>query len=236
MWGSHIRLGGAAGTNLESSQCPSGGSGGTTNCFAAYLALWLTSGSTAYLEGTWVWLADHDLDGNGESQLQIYSGRGILSQSAGPVWMIGTASEHHTLYQYSLVNAQNHYMGLIQTETPYYQPNPAVPSPFSVNPTYQDPTVFPGGSAWSLHVTTSSNIIVMGGGFYSFFQSFGQGCLTTENCQSQIVNVDSTSSINLYSISTVATTFQVSVNNNGIVNQASNLNGFASTVTSWSPS
>lgn len=67
-------------------------------------------------------------------------------------------------------------------------------------------------------------------------QSFGQGCLTSENCQSQIVNVDSTSSINLYSISTVATTFQVSVNNNGIVNQASNLNGFASTVTSWSQS
>jgi hypothetical protein len=68
-------------------------------------------------QGTWVWLADHDLDGNGATQISLYSGRGILSESAGPVWLIGTGSEHHTLYQYSLVGAQNHYMGLIQTET-----------------------------------------------------------------------------------------------------------------------
>ena len=26
-------------------------------------------------------------------------------------------AEHHTLYQYSLIDAQDHYMGLIQTET-----------------------------------------------------------------------------------------------------------------------
>lgn len=44
------RLGGAAGTNLQTSQCPNSGSGGTTNCFAAFLALHLTSQSTAYLE------------------------------------------------------------------------------------------------------------------------------------------------------------------------------------------
>lgn len=44
------RLGGVAGSNLQTSQCPSSGSGGTTNCFAAFLALHLTSRSTAYLE------------------------------------------------------------------------------------------------------------------------------------------------------------------------------------------
>ena len=37
-----------------------------------------------------MWLADHDLDGDGSTQVQIYSGRGILSESAGPVWLIGT--------------------------------------------------------------------------------------------------------------------------------------------------
>jgi len=37
-----------------------------------------------------VWLADHDLDGRGETSLTVYSGRGILSRSTGPVWMIGT--------------------------------------------------------------------------------------------------------------------------------------------------
>lgn len=38
----------------------------------------------------WVWLADHTLDEDGASQLTIFSGRGILSESQGPVWMIGT--------------------------------------------------------------------------------------------------------------------------------------------------
>ena len=41
-------------------------------------------------KGTWVWLADHDLDGDESSKITIYAGRGILSESVGPVWMIGT--------------------------------------------------------------------------------------------------------------------------------------------------
>ncbi|KAF5373036.1 hypothetical protein D9758_001646 [Tetrapyrgos nigripes] len=172
MWDSHIRLGGAAGTNLETNCPTSQANNPSPNCFAAFLALHLTSGSTAYLEGTWVWLADHDLDGNGSSQISLYSGRGILSESAGPVWMIGTASEHHTLYQYNLVNAASHYMGLIQTETAYYQPAPNAPAPFSVNSAFHDPTTFVGGSGWALRVATSTDIIVFGAGLYSFFQHY----------------------------------------------------------------
>jgi hypothetical protein len=50
-----------------------------------------------------------------------------------------------------------------------------------------------------------------------------------------MANVDTASTgINIYSLSTVATTYQVSVNGAGIVNQAGNVNGLASTVTSWS--
>ncbi|KAF8163174.1 exo-beta-1,3-glucanase [Crassisporium funariophilum] len=238
MWDSHIRLGGAAGTNLETAQCPQSGSGGTANCFAAFLGLHLTASSTAYLEGTWVWLADHDLDGDGSSRVTIFSGRGILSESAGPVWMIGTGTltaEHHVLYQYSLVNAKNHYMGLIQTETPYFQPNPAPPAPFTVNSAFHDPTFGTGfTSAWALQVQTSTDIIIFGAGLYSFFNNFDQTCLTPANCQAQILNIDSTSSITIYSLSTVATTFQLSINRNGIINQSGNVDGFASTVTAWS--
>jgi glucan 1,3-beta-glucosidase len=237
MWDSHIRLGGAAGTNLEASNCPSSGSGGTANCMAAYAGLHLTSTSSAYLEGTWVWLADHDLDTSAQSQISIYSGRGILSESAGPVWMIGTASEHHTLYQYSLVNAASHYLGLIQTETPYYQPSPAPPAPFTVSTTFKDPATWTGvTAAWALRVTTSTDIIVFGAGHYSFFQNYAQTCLTPENCQSQIINVDTTSSVHIYSLSTVGSTWQLSVNQAGVINQNSNPNGFAATVTSWSQS
>ncbi|KAJ3560072.1 hypothetical protein NP233_g11075 [Leucocoprinus birnbaumii] len=231
MWDSHIRLGGAAGTNLQDNQCPSSGAGGTTNCFAAFLALHLTTQSTAYLEGTWVWLADHDLDGN--SQISIFSGRGILSESAGPVWMIGTA-EHHVLYQYSLVNAKNHWMGLIQTETPYFQPNPAPPAPFTVNSAFHDPSFNGITASWALKVASSTDIIVFGAGLYSFFQNYGQACIAPATCQNQLVDLDSSSTVTIYSLSTVATTFQVSVNEVGIVNQAGNINGFASTVTAWS--
>jgi hypothetical protein len=237
MWDSHIRLGGAAGTNLEGSNCPSSGSGGTANCMAAFLGLHLTSASTAYLEGTWVWLADHELDQAGQGQVSLFSGRGILSESAGPVWMIGTASEHHVMYQYNLVNAQSHYLGLIQTETPYYQPAPAPPAPFTVNAAFNDPSNWSGISqAWGLRVTTSTNILVFGAGLYSFFSNYGQACLTPENCQAQIVNVDTTSSVHIYSLSTVGTTFQLSVNQAGVINQSANPNGFAATVTSWSQS
>ncbi|KAJ7777561.1 exo-beta-1,3-glucanase [Mycena maculata] len=235
MWDSHIRLGGAAGTNLLAANCPSSGSGGTTNCLAAYAGLHLTATSTAYLEGTWVWLADHELDASGSAQISIYSGRGILSESAGPVWMIGTAAEHHVLYQYNLVNAQNHYLGLIQTETPYYQPAPVPPAPFAVSTTFKDPSSWTGiSAAWGLRVTTSTNILVFGAGLYSFYSNYNQACLTPESCQSQMVSVDTTSSVHIYSLATVGTTFQLSVNQVGVINQSSNPNGFAATVTSWS--
>ncbi|KAG6888038.1 hypothetical protein C0995_010954 [Termitomyces sp. Mi166 len=251
-WDTHIRLGGAAGTNLEMEQCPSSGAGGVDGCHAAFLALHIKPTATAYLEGLWAWLADHDLDGDGRSQVSIYSGRGILSESAGPVWMVGTGSEHHTLYQYSLVNARNHYMGLIQTESPYYQPSPAAPAPFSLNRAWKDPS-FPGDllSAWALHVVSSTNIIVFGAGLYSFFsvsylfdldththrhlgQNYKQDCLSTYTCQSQIVNIDAGSDVAVYSLSTVGTTYQVSVDGRGVVGQSGNRNGFASTVTAWS--
>ena len=49
-------------------------------------------------QGAWVWLADHDLDSGGSQQTTIFSGRGILSESAGPVWLIGTGCKSFTVY------------------------------------------------------------------------------------------------------------------------------------------
>ncbi|KAG6810587.1 hypothetical protein H0H92_011221 [Tricholoma furcatifolium] len=205
-WDTHIRIGGALGTNLQTEQCPTSATGAKDNCYAAFLALHITSGSTAYLEGLWAWAADHDLDGGMEDQISIYSARGILSESAGPVWMIGTASQ------------------------PYYQPSPAAPAPFAISAALKDPT-FPADvtSAWAFSVASSKNIIVFGAGLYSFFI-----CLTTSTCQTQTLNVDSASDVALFSVSTVGTTWQVSVNGQGVVNEALNSNGFAETVTVWS--
>ena len=119
-----------------------------------------------------------------QGQISLFSGRGIVSESQGPQWWIGTGSEHHALVQYSLVGAKNHYLGLIQTETvsdqlparcpisltsppqPYYQPSPAAPAPFSYNAAYKDPQTSQT-SAWGLWVQSSQNILVFGAGLYS---------------------------------------------------------------------
>ncbi|KAG0696777.1 glycoside hydrolase family 55 protein [Suillus ampliporus] len=223
MWDSHIRL---------SSQCPSGSV--NTACQAAFLGIHLTSGSSAYLEGTWVWTADHDLDTPGSSQISVFTGRGILSESNGPVWLIGT-SEHAALYQYSLVNAQNHYIGFAQTETPYYQPSPAAPAPYSTSSSYNDPAFSSSiDMAWGMHIQSSSNIIIFGAGFYSFFQNYSQDCLNTNTCQAQIFSVDSASSVTAYSVSTIGTTYQLSVSQNGVIHSSDNADGFQETFTVWS--
>ncbi|RPD66327.1 exo-beta-1,3-glucanase [Lentinus tigrinus ALCF2SS1-7] len=232
MWDTHIRLGGAAGTNLLASNCPSGSQ--NTDCSAAFLALHLTPQSNAYIEGAWVWLADHDLDSGGSRQTTIFSGRGILSESAGPVWLIGTGSEHHTLYQYNIANAANHYMGLIQTETPYYQPVPAPPAPFSSSSAYNDPTFSSSQtSAWAVTISNSKDIIIFGAGLYSFFSNYGQTCLDSSSCQSQIFNIDSESTVSVYALSTVGVTYMLSVEEQGVIPASANANGFASTATSW---
>lgn len=164
-WDTHVRLGGTAGTALTDAECLKLTDTGS-RCFAAFLGFHLTHKASAYLEGLWVWLADHALDGN-HQQISIYSGRGLLSESQGPVWLIGTGSEHHVLYQYSFVNAANHYGGLMQTETPYFQPVPAPPAPFVSEPAFNDPTFDDIVASWALWVQNSQGILVYGMFFLS---------------------------------------------------------------------
>lgn len=64
-------------------------------------------------------------------------------------------------------------------------------------------------------------------------QSYSTGCQSSQNCQQQIVNLDSSSSISIYSMNTVDTTWQLSVNAQGVINEAKNPNGFSNTVTAW---
>ncbi|KAF8584104.1 glycoside hydrolase family 55 protein [Ramaria rubella] len=232
-WDTHVRLGASYGSHLGSAECRKQRDSGE-RCFAAFLAFHLTASSTAYLEGLWVWLGDHDLDGDHE-QITVYSGRGILSQSAGPVWLVGTGSEHHVLYQYNLVGARDHYIGLMQTETPYYQPSPSPPQPFRVEPRWRDPELHSQRAAWGLAVRDSSNILIYGAGLYSFFQDYAQTCIGSTSCQEQILTIDRASTINIFSLSTVGTKYQLSIEGRGLIAASKNGNGFASTVTSWRP-
>ncbi|KAI9566967.1 glycoside hydrolase family 55 protein, partial [Boletus coccyginus] len=232
MWDTYFRLGGVAGTKLQYAECPAGNL--SPECQAAFIGLHLTQGSSAYLEGTWIWTADHDLDDPEGRQISIFCGRGILSQSFGPVWMIGTA-EHCSLYQYNLHAAQNHWVSLAQTETPYYQPVPPAPQPYPINPYYYDP-VYNSSSpmAWGMYVQKSWDITLFGAGFYSFFQNYTQDCLANYTCQNGIFHIDEESTIMLYSISTIGTTYQLTIGERDVINEEHNRDGFQETFTAWS--
>ncbi|KAH7104876.1 glucan 1,3-beta-glucosidase [Auriculariales sp. MPI-PUGE-AT-0066] len=234
MWDTFIRLGGAKGTNLDSGNCLKLTHTDKPECFAAFMGLHITQEASAYIEGLWVWLADHDIDQNNSTQITLFSGRGIYSESAGPVWLIGTGSEHHVLYQYNLVGAEDHFLSLIQTESPYFQPAPAAPAPFTPKCELDDPTEYPDGWAWALRVHDSENILVYGAGQYSFFNNYEQDCIPTRNCQKRIVDIASDSkNIQIFSLSTVATDFMLAVDNNGIIKQEDNTYGFQSTAAKW---
>ena len=70
---------------------------------------------------------------------------------------------------------------------------------------------------------------------FLILQNYTQTCLANETCQDQIVNIDVKSSISIYSLSTVGTTYQLSVDGKGVIEQSKDVNGFASTATVWTP-
>ena len=127
MWDVHARIGGFTGSGLQVGQCPKTPTVPTpptpvnSQCIAAYLTMHVTQSATGlYLENVWLWTADHDLDDPNSTQITVYTGRGLLIESTdGNLWLVGTAVEHHALYQYQLSNTQSVFMGQIQTETPY---------------------------------------------------------------------------------------------------------------------
>ena len=127
--------------------------------------------------------------------------------------MWASAVEHSTLYQYQFANTQNVYMGFIQSETPYYQPNPSAPTPWTPNTSLNDPTWSCSGTcamAWGLRILDSSNLLVYGAGLYSFFNNYDVTCSFAPNsgaarCQQQIATLDgSYSSLSFYGFSTVS--------------------------------
>jgi glucan 1,3-beta-glucosidase len=85
MWDVHTRIGGFAGSDLQAAQCPTS----NTNCLAAYMSMHVTTGASGvYLENVWLWTADHDIDSSDNTQISIFTGRGLLIESTnGPVWL-----------------------------------------------------------------------------------------------------------------------------------------------------
>jgi glucan 1,3-beta-glucosidase len=235
VWDTHFRIGGSAGTQLQSDQCsktPQETTAPNPACIGAHTLFSTTPTASVYLENTWFWVADHELDRADHTQVNIYNGRGVSLESTNAVWLYGTSSEHSVLYQYQLNKAQNVYMSVIQSESPYFQANPAAPAPFKVQAA--DPQ-FNGAAngankAWGLRVVDSSNVLVYGAGLYSFFENYGQTCVPTQNCQDGMVSIEGTTqNLSLYGLSTKAAVNMVSTT--GYIVGASNSTGVSRAVT-----
>jgi hypothetical protein len=236
----HFRIGGSAGTKLQSSTCKKTPAVTTTaneECYGAFLLMHVTAKASAYFENVWFWVADHELDQSDHSQINIYNGRGILIESTAGCWLWGTASEHSTLYNYQLTKASNVFMGFIQTETAYFQGNPDANSPFKPNTAYSDPdfgTSCTGGSdtcarTWGVRAVDSSDIFIYGAGLYSFFNNYGQTCVGNNNCQDNMVSLES-STVHFYGLSTKASVNMVTVDGTSAALDADNRNNFCASI------
>lgn len=242
LWDVHARVGGFAGSDLQSDKCfktPNSTTSVNPACEGAFLLLHITkSASNVYVENAWFWIADHELDRQDHGQINVYNGRGVLIESAhGPTWLYGTSSEHSQLYNYQVSGASNVYMSLIQTETPYMQSNPtAVSGGFAPLPNWADPafaycTTDACKKSWGLRVYDSTDVLIYGAGLYSFFDNYQQTCLVTESCQENMVSVECSEQITIWGLSTKASTSMVSTDKNKVlVKQEENRSTFCSTL------
>jgi glucan 1,3-beta-glucosidase len=86
LWDVHTRIGGFDGSNLQESQCPVSASPNAA-CEAAYMSIHITSAAqNAYLENCWFWTADHNIDSAANTQISVYTGRGMLVEATN-VWL-----------------------------------------------------------------------------------------------------------------------------------------------------
>ncbi|KAF4976749.1 hypothetical protein FZEAL_6628 [Fusarium zealandicum] len=242
----HFRVGGSAGTKLQSDTCkktPKVKTEPNPECVGAFMLVHVTSEASIYMENTWLWVADHELDLADHSQINLYNGRGILIESTKGAWLWGTASEHNVLYNYQLKNAANVYMSLIQTETAYMQGNPDATVPFTANAKFFDPDFSAScngdskkcARTWGVRAVDSKDIFIFGGGLYSFFDNYAQECVPLNNCQDNMVSIES-SQVHLYGVSTKASINMVSVDGKSVILDSDNRNTFCAAIALFSSS
>jgi glucan 1,3-beta-glucosidase len=228
-WNCHFRIGGADGSKVQTN-C----GGSAANCKAAFGLIHLTQNSSSYIEDMWGWTADHDLDaGHGQT---ISTGRGCLVESTAGTWLVGTAFEHNTLYQYNFNKAKNVYTGMQQCESPYWQGpgNVLDPSPWTPVSSIGDPNFSNCGSgdgqcrmAWYQIINGCSDLFLYSGGFWTFFNNH-QGCST---CQTNAMDIEQSNHVFIYGLNTRANVNLVIGDNGNLkVAQSNNPGGWGGVV------
>ncbi|KAA8569809.1 hypothetical protein EYC84_002152 [Monilinia fructicola] len=243
LWDVHTRIGGFAGSDLQVDKCPTtpNSTDIVLECRAAFMSIHISKhASGIYLENNWFWVADHDIEDTTLSQVSIYAGRGLYCESKiGAIWLIGTAVEHHTFYQYQFDSTRDIFAGQIQTETAYYQPNPNAIHPFPALSKWNDPDFVTtcGNSTegncaegWGLRIIDSECVFVYGAGMYSFFSNYNTSCSAQGNgeaCQARIFSLEgNNNNIGVYNLNTVGVTSLITIDGRDIANYTDNIAGF----------
>ena len=233
LWDCHVRIGGATGTDLTPAECPPSTTGIDAGCSAASLMMHITSGASGYFENMWLWGADHMLDDpdttdphNEMVQCSIYVARGFLIESTHATWLYATASEHAVFYQYNFHGASDIFAGMLQTESPYFQPTPKPPAPFTsaVGVFKSDPDYtcaagdFSGcDESWAVIITESGNIFIAGAGIYSWFSTYSQTCIDTQKCQKALMLLNSNfANVRIQNLITIGAEYMAVMDGKGI--------------------
>ncbi|KAF9885299.1 hypothetical protein FE257_013016 [Aspergillus nanangensis] len=251
MWEVHVRLGGFEGSMQTTAECAKTPEMETTadnvkqDCIAAYMLMHVTAGaSNLYMENCWLWVSDHDMDVQTEAdggQITLYSGRGLnIESTKGNIWLSGTSVEHNVLYEYQFISTKNIYMGQIQTESAYYQPNPSAMIPFTVNKDLHDPDFSNcDGSkgncevGWGLRVVDSTDLHVYGAGLYSFFDNYDAVCSKyggEQNCQEAIFSIEGESSITVYNLNVLGSTSMIDQDGKSLASHKDNQGVFTNNI------
>ncbi|KUJ14004.1 pectin lyase-like protein [Mollisia scopiformis] len=222
LWDCHARIGGATGTQLTPAECPAVTSGVDSDCSAASLMMYLTSTGSGYFENMWLWGSDHMIDdpdltdaNNTMVQNTIYVARGFLIESTKATWLYATASEHSVFYQYNFNGAANIFAGMLQTESPYFQPSPMPPAPLHK----RSGNEFNGcDESWSVIMTKCENIFIAGAGLYSWFSSYAQTCIDTQLCQKTLIRLDSNyANVRFQNLITIGAKYMAVMDGDGIL-------------------
>jgi glucan 1,3-beta-glucosidase len=88
MWDVHTRIGGFAGSNLQVAQCPTSAAP-SPSCMGAFMSMHVTTGASGlYMENVWLWTADHDIEDPNNTQISVFTGRGLYIESGvGTFWL-----------------------------------------------------------------------------------------------------------------------------------------------------
>jgi hypothetical protein len=193
IWNSLVTVGGTLGASDIADTCTNP----AAECQAAFIGVQIAATGSAYIENTWIWVADHFTEGSGGTSIGAKGG--MLVQSTYGSWLHGVGVEHWWLYQLNLWEPSGVVVTLLQSETNYDQGDnteQVVPAPWTASTsTWGDPDYsWCSGSdtrcrmGLSNYINGGEDVYTYASASWAFFSGPGYlPCATgTDTCQDYI--------------------------------------------------